>query len=102
MTPRPNPGKEAGENDVRYGIAECRKRLRTQRTTLRVQHQPPTDVPSGEEAIKTSRSVESYAEIFATVSMSQGSLSRLVECLLDPVERRDSEQVTGHEEALLT
>jgi len=102
MTPKPNAGKEAGENDVRYGIAGCRKRLRNQRTTLRAQHHPPTDVPSGEETIKASRSVESYAEIFATVSMSQGSLSRLVDCLLDPVETRDAEKLAGHEEALLT
>jgi hypothetical protein len=91
MTPKPDRGKEAVENDVRYGIAECRKRLRNQRTTLRARHQPPTDVPSGAETIQTSRSVESYAEIFATVSMSQGSLSRLVECLLEPVGTLESE-----------
>jgi hypothetical protein len=33
------------EDDVRYGIADCRKRLRDQRVTLRTHH-PPTDVPT--------------------------------------------------------
>ena len=29
------------ENDVNYGIADCRRRLRTQRSTLRALHHPP-------------------------------------------------------------
>ena len=29
------------ENDVNYGIADCRRRLRTQRSTLRTQYHPP-------------------------------------------------------------
>jgi hypothetical protein len=33
--------EEMLENDVNYGIADCRKRLRTQRSTLRAQHHPP-------------------------------------------------------------
>jgi hypothetical protein len=28
-------------NDVNYGIADCRRRLRSQRSTLRVQDRPP-------------------------------------------------------------
>jgi hypothetical protein len=28
-------------NDVNYGIADCRKRLRSQRSTLRAQNRPP-------------------------------------------------------------
>ena len=30
----------AEENDVHYGIADCRRRLRSQRSTLRAQHPP--------------------------------------------------------------
>lgn len=74
------------ENDVRYGIADCRKRVRTQRTTLRTQN-PPTDIPTGARATSVC-GIASYAEILATVSMNQSSLSRLVECLLE----------TGHSE----
>ena len=33
--------EEMLENDVNYGIADCRRRLRTQRSTLRAQHHPP-------------------------------------------------------------
>lgn len=29
------------ENDVNYGIADCRRRLRSQRSTLRAQNFPP-------------------------------------------------------------
>jgi hypothetical protein len=29
------------ENGVNYGIADCRRRLRSQRSTLRAQHSPP-------------------------------------------------------------
>lgn len=28
-------------NDVNYGIADCRRRLRSRRSTLRAQHHPP-------------------------------------------------------------
>jgi hypothetical protein len=33
--------EEMLENDVNYGIADCRRRLRTQRSTLRAQNFPP-------------------------------------------------------------
>ena len=33
--------EEMLENDVNYGIADCRRRLRSQRSTLRAQHSPP-------------------------------------------------------------
>ena len=90
------------ENDVRYSIADCRKRLRSQRATLRTQHQNPTDVSCGENG--SARSIESYAEILATVSMGQSSLSRLVECLLEPVNDRttEPEKSLNLEEALIT
>ena len=35
------PDEETFENDVNYGIADCRRRLRTQRSTLRAQYHPP-------------------------------------------------------------
>lgn len=74
--------EESSENDVNYGIAGCRERLRSQRATFRAQHQSPSDVSNGEPEVAVTR-FESYAELLAT-SMSQSSISRLVECLLEP------------------
>jgi len=36
-----SPDEETFENDVNYGIADCRRRLRSQRSTLRAQYHPP-------------------------------------------------------------
>jgi len=103
MIPRPDLDEETSENDVRYGIDACRERLRSRRATLRAQHQSPTDVPNRESEVSASRCFESYAEILATVSMSQSSMSRLVECLLDPPDpARSPEQVEAQEEAVVT
>ena len=33
--------EEMLENDVNYGITDCRRRLRTQRSTLRALYHPP-------------------------------------------------------------
>lgn len=40
---RPNPtiDEEIFGNDVNYGIADCRRRLRSRRSTLRTQDNPP-------------------------------------------------------------
>jgi hypothetical protein len=48
--------------------------------------------------------VKSYAEILATVSMRQGSIARLVECLLEPIDNREgvSEKPGEREEAAIT
>lgn len=101
--PRPGLDEDTSENDVRYGIAGCRARLRSRRATLRAQHQPPIDVSNGESGVTASRGIESYAEILATVSMSQSSMSRLVECLLEPVESEESAINTAQqEEAAIT
>lgn len=88
--------EEGPENNVRYAIADCRKRLRSQRAALRTQHPIPTDVSSGEKV--SARGIESYAEVLATVSMSQSSLPRLVECLLEPSEKN---QFQANESATL-
>jgi hypothetical protein len=88
MIPQTCPDEETLENDVRYGIADCRKRLRGQRATLRTQHHPLTDVPNCEKSVSAARGIQSYAEIFAVVSMNQSSISKLVECLLDPVDKK--------------
>ena len=96
MTPHPCLDEDAEENDVRYGIDDCRKRLRSQRVTLRSEHHSPT--AAGSEA-----RTESYAELL-TASMSQGSLSKLVECLLGPTdsEKVELERTAEREEALIT
>lgn len=100
MIPPTRPDEETSENDVRYGIDDCRKRLRSQRATLRAQHHSPYDVPNGVSASGTP--VESYAELLATVSMSQGSLSKLVECLLGPTDSTESPGVAELQEAVIT
>jgi hypothetical protein len=47
--------EEILEDDVNYGIADCRRRLRSQRSTLRAQHHPPQEEESmeREEAVLT-------------------------------------------------
>jgi hypothetical protein len=112
MTLQRRSDEESSENDVRYGIAGCRERLRSQRATFRAQHQSPSDVSNGEHEVATAR-FESYAELLAT-SMSQSSMFRLVECLLEPAKSdRDavshessvafgSAEDTEHEEAAIT
>lgn len=93
--------EESLADDVNYGIADCRKRLRSQRSTLRAQHHPPKDGSNGDVRPAGGR-VGSYAEVFANVSMSQSSLSRLVECLLDPVNTPSPEESIEREKAVIT
>ena len=95
--------EETLEDDVNYGIADCRKRLRSRRSTLRAQHHPPKDCSNGDVSVATGR-VGSYAEVLA-VSMSQSSLSRLVECLLEPATSTNTalqEEPAEREEAVIT
>jgi hypothetical protein len=95
--------EEKLEDDVNYGIADCRKRLRNQRSSLRAKHHPPKDGSNGELHSVTGR-VGSYAEVLANVSMSQSSLSRLVECLLEPARPNTIAQDASmeQEEAAIT
>ena len=99
MIPPTRPDDEISEIDVRYGIDDCRRRLRNQRAILRSQQHPPKDVSKGKFNSEKLAVPRSYAEILANVSMSQSSISRLVECLLEPVG--EAEQ-TNREEAVLT
>jgi hypothetical protein len=101
MIPQTFVDEDTSENDVRYGIDDCRKRLRSQRATHRASHHSPVVVANGVNDSETP--IGSYAEML-TVSMSQGSLSRLVECLLGPSDlgKYDAENVTEHEEAVIT
>ena len=94
--------EETLADDVHYGIADCRRRLRSQRSSLRAQHHPPIDGSNGDVGPVTGR-VGSYAEVLANVSMSQSSLSRLVECLLEPVHNTPAQEETmEQEEAVIT
>ena len=98
----PTIDEETREDDVNYGIADCRKRMRSQRSSLRAQHHPPKDGSNGDVHSAPSR-VESFAEILANVSMNQSSLSRLVECLLEPVHNTPAQEETmEQEEAVIT
>ena len=101
MIPQTFADEDTSENDVRYGIDDCRKRLRSQRATHRASHHSPVVVANGVN--DSEAPIESYAEML-TVSMSQRSLTKLVECLLGPsnLGKRDSEKLTEHEEAVIT
>ncbi len=94
--------EETLEDDVNYGIADCRRRLRSRRSTLRAQH-PPKDCSTGDASPAAGR-VGSYAEVLANVSMNQSSLSKLVECLLEPVSTNtpSQEESIEREEAVIT
>jgi hypothetical protein len=104
MIPQRSQGSESSEDDVRYRIAACRKRLRSGRATQRTQNQSQSDDSIGENRPSGGRVVESYAEILARVSMSQSSISRLIECLLEPAESNKlvSEELEEQEEAAIT
>ena len=94
--------EETLEDDVHYGIADCRRRLRSQRSSLRAQHHPPLDGSNGDVRPVVGR-VGSFAEVLANVSLNQSSLSRLVECLLDPVSNTPAQEETmEQEEAVIT
>ena len=104
MIPERSQGSESSEDDVRYRVEACRKRLRRERATHRSENQSQSDASIGENEIPGGRVVESYAEIFAMVSMNQSSMSRLVKCLLEPEESTKlvSEDLEEQEEAAIT
>jgi hypothetical protein len=81
--------EETLADDVHYGIVDCRRRLRSQRSSLRTQEHPPKQ--SGDVGPAAGR-VGSFAEVLANVSMSQSSLSKLVECLLDTSSQEEKEE----------
>ena len=81
MIPQTRLDEDTCDLDVKYGIADCRKRLRSQRATLRALHQTPADVTSCESEL-SGPGLKSYAEVLANLSMKQESISRLVESLL--------------------
>ncbi|HEV8204848.1 MAG TPA: hypothetical protein VGP98_11455 [Pyrinomonadaceae bacterium] len=98
----PTIDEETREDDVNYGIADCRRRMRSQRSSLRAQDHPPKDGSNGDVRSAPGR-VGSFAEVLANVSMNQSSLSRLVECLLEPVDDTPSHAETmEQEEAVIT
>ena len=66
----PATDEESLADDVNYGIADCRRRMRSQRSSLRAQHYPPEDGSNGDMRSATSR-VGSFAEVLANVSMEQ-------------------------------
>jgi len=97
-------GEEPLENDVRYRIDACRKRLRSRRAGHRAEHQDQIDVVENEDIVSVAPDVESYAEILATVSMNQSSIARLVECLLGPDNSKEDvkDELGEREEAAIT
>src|SRR5260370_20529165 len=99
---KPSQSDEPLENDVRYRIAACRKRLRSRRSAHRQQDQ--IDVGDSEDMGSVAPHVESYAEILATVSMNHSSIARLVECLLEPDNTSEDvkDKLGEREEAAIT
>jgi hypothetical protein len=96
--------EEPLENDVRYRIDACRKRLRSRRAAHRAEHQDQIDVGENEDIVSVAPDVESFAEILATVSMNQSSIARLVECLLGPDNSPEDvkDELGEREEAAIT
>ena len=96
--------EEPLENDVRYRIDACRKRLRSRRAAHRAELQDQIDVGENEDIASIAPDVESYAKILATVSMNQSSIARLVECLLGPDNSKEDvkDEFGGREEAAIT
>lgn len=58
--------EEMLENDVNYGIADCRRRLRSQRSTLRAQHTPPKEKPDELSALPAPAQLEEREEAVST------------------------------------
>jgi hypothetical protein len=104
MIPQRSQSGADTANDVRYGIAACRRRLRNERATHRTRQQNKMDAAGGESKVSVAPDVESYAEILAKVSMSQSSIARLVECLLEPTDGIESvsDELGDREEAAIT
>jgi len=100
----PHRSSESSEDDVRYRVAACRRRLRRERATHLTENQGYSDAPIDNNRTPGGQVVESYAEVFATVSMNQSSISRLVECLLEPPESTKlvSDELEEQEEAAIT
>ena len=78
--------EEIFEDDVNYGIADCRKRLRSRRSTLRAQHHPPKECLNGEVRPAAGR-VGSYAEEAVKREGSRGRSFDGRRC--DELQRRD-------------
>jgi hypothetical protein len=100
----PHRSSESSGDDVRYRVAACRRRLRRERATHLTENQGHSDASIDNNRTPGGQVVESYAEIFATVSMNQSSISRLVECLLQPPESNKlvSDELEEQEEAAIT
>ncbi|HEU4768373.1 MAG TPA: hypothetical protein VFS77_13405 [Pyrinomonadaceae bacterium] len=69
---RPNPtiDEEIFGNDVNYGIADCRRRLRarahSRRSTLRAHNHPPTDRLDEQSPIRATQQLEEREEALLT------------------------------------
>lgn len=60
------PAEETFENDVNYGIADCRRRLRNQRSTLRAQYHPPKNVLDEPSPVAATAGLEEREEAVIT------------------------------------
>ncbi|HEU4712191.1 MAG TPA: hypothetical protein VFS76_11530 [Pyrinomonadaceae bacterium] len=65
---RPNPtiDEEIFGNDVNYGIADCRKRLRSRRSTLRAQNHPPKNRLDEQSPATATQQLEEREEALIT------------------------------------
>ncbi|HEX5965990.1 MAG TPA: hypothetical protein VFY51_08660 [Pyrinomonadaceae bacterium] len=64
--PPPSEGEQIFEDDVNYGIADCRRRLRSQRSTLRAHIHPPTQMLDESSLAKTHDQLEEREEALIT------------------------------------
>ncbi len=96
MVPRHSQNRESPENEVRYRVSACRKRLRA---THRSQHPTQLDGGSNEDRRQPARS-ETYAEHES--AMSQSSITGLMERLTADSKEEFSETPGEREEAAIT
>ena len=62
----PTTDEEIFVNDVNYGIADCRKRLRNRRSTLRAQQNPPKDRLAEQSAEQAAERLKERGEALIT------------------------------------
>ena len=100
MIVHPRHDDELHEFDVKYRIADCRKRMRSQRFSLRALHH--TDVVSTRPVKSSSSDLDAYVEIVASASSSTSSIKPFVDCMCAPVAESVSATEESFEEAAIT
>jgi hypothetical protein len=100
MNVHPRLDDELHEFDVKYRIADCRKRMRSQRFSLRALHHPA--VVSTRPIKSSSSDLDACVEIVASASSSASSIKPFVDRMSAPVGEGVSATEESLEEAAIT